>query len=89
MTDTNNRRLLITGSRMKEKLQALLEDLLLLLKILTWEEYWFVVCVPLSIFGIWLIFWLALYLPIYLRVVVMWGIIIGLALLSPRLSKRD
>jgi len=74
---------------MKEKLHDFLREIRFLFKILSWKEYWIIVSVPLSIFGVWIIFWLTLYLPVLLRFIIMWGIIIGLAFLSPRLSKRQ
>jgi len=69
---------------MKESFESFIENVQLLLKILRWKEYWTTVAVSLSIFGIWLIFWLSMYLPSPWNTVLMWGVIIGLALVSPR-----
>lgn len=68
----------------KDTLYGLLENIQFLSKILRWREYWMVVSVPLGIFGVWMLFCLTFYLPSPWNAIVMWSIIIGLAIASPK-----
>jgi hydrogenase/urease accessory protein HupE len=69
---------------MKEEISGLIENIQFLSKLLRWREYWTVILVSLSIFGFWIIFCLTFYLPSPWNAIAMWGIIIGLALASPK-----
>lgn len=68
---------------MRRKLLELLDSISFFLKILGWREYWTVMAVVLGVFAVWVIFWLALSLPNPWRSIIVYGIIFGLAALSP------
>lgn len=52
-------------------------------RVYRWKETWTVISVTLFIVGFWLLFALAISLPNPWRSIIMWGVILGLAILAP------
>jgi len=52
-------------------------------RVYRWKETWTVISVTLFIVGFWLLFALAISLPNPWRPIIMWGVILGLAILAP------
>ena len=69
---------------MKGKLLKLLDTPRFFLKILRWREYWIVMAAAVGVVAVWGTFCLALSLPNPWRSIIMYGMIFGLAVLSPR-----
>jgi len=69
---------------MKGKLLELLDAIRFFLRILRWREYWIVMAAVVGVVAFWGIFCLALYLSNPWRSIVIYGMIFGLAVLSPR-----
>ncbi|MDH5483366.1 MAG: hypothetical protein OEY22_10915 [Candidatus Bathyarchaeota archaeon] len=65
-------------------MEGFLDDIKFFLRILRWKEYWTVIAVLLGVLGVWLVFMLALSLANPWRSIIVWGLIFGLAALTPK-----
>lgn len=68
---------------MKEAVNDFISTVRDLLTILSWKETWILPIAVLGIVAVWFVFAWSLILPTPIRAAIIWGLIIGLAILAP------